>query len=123
MFRIAVSVLCMIAVLAPTAAFAGDWHNRVGSDRGSYDRGAFDRSHYERKSYGRSYDNRRDVERARTIDFSTRNRAFDQRDRRDWERREAERSRYWRDRRDYRYRRDYDRDRRPSIIIFPRISF
>ncbi|MBW4473483.1 MAG: hypothetical protein KME45_24365 [Stenomitos rutilans HA7619-LM2] len=114
MFRTAVSVLCAIAVLAPTAAFAGDRHNR----------GAYDRSNYERKSYGRSYDNRRDVERIRTIDFY-RNRDFDRRDRRDWERREAERSRYWRDRRDDRYRRDYDRDRynRPSVIIFPRISF
>ncbi|MBW4690696.1 MAG: hypothetical protein KME27_02900 [Lyngbya sp. HA4199-MV5] len=125
MFRTAVSVLCAVAVLSPTVAFAGDWR----------DRGSYDRSVYERKSYGRSYDNRRDRERIRVIDFYNRNRDdrnwnSDRRDRRDWDRRdwdrrEAERARYWRDRRDDRYRRDYDRDRynRPSIIIFPRISF
>lgn len=120
MFRTAASVLCATAILAPTAAFAGDWHDRVENGRGSYDR-----SLYERNSYSRSYDNRRDVERVRTIGFPIWNRGFDQRDRRDWERREAERAHYWRDRRDDRYRRAYDRDRynRPSIIIFPRISF
>lgn len=124
MIRTAVSVLCAIAVLAPTAAFAGDWHDRDSYNRGYYNRGYYQRDNNDLKSYGRSYYNPRDAERIRSIDFY-RNRNFDRRDRRDWERREAERARYWRDRRDDRYRRDYDRDRynQPSIIIFPRISF
>ncbi|MBC7969218.1 MAG: hypothetical protein H7Z11_03635 [Verrucomicrobia bacterium] len=112
MFRTALSLLCAVAVLAPAAAFANDRDYR---------------------GFSRPNDNRyRYPERVRTIEFYNRNRAFDRRDERKWERRDAERARQWRDRRDYnrdrrddRFRRDYDRDRydRPGIIIIPRISF
>lgn len=110
MFRTVVSFMCAIAISAPTVALAGEWH-----DRGSYNRGSYSRDYYNRGFYSRP----RTIERVRTIDFYNRNRDFDRRDIRRWERRDAARERYWRDRREYRR----DRYSRPSIIIIPRISF
>ncbi len=106
MFRTAISLICAIAITAPTGVLAGERYGRGYSRHGSY--------------------NRRVIQRVYTIDGYDRNRSVLRRDGRSWDRRDWERERYLRDRRDYRRdRRDYKRDRysRPSIIIIPRISF
>lgn len=115
MFRTIVSLVCAIAVSAPAVALAGERYDRGFDNRGFDNRGSYSRGYYNRgySSYPRT------TERVRTIDFDNRNRDFDRRDRRSWERRDEARERYWRDRRDYRR----DRYSRPSIIIIPRISF
>ena len=104
MLRPAVSILCTLAVLAPTAAFAGDRYNYRDFDH-------------------RDFSRDRTIERVRTTDFDNRSRDFDRRDDRHWERRDArrdwERERYWRDRRDY----GRDRNGGLRIIIIPRFSF
>jgi hypothetical protein len=102
------SLICAIAVAAPTGALAGERYDRGYSRDGSY--------------------NGRSIQRVYTLDGYDRNRSVLRRDGRSWDRRDSARERYLRDRRDYRDygdRRDYRRDRysRPSIIIIPRISF
>ncbi|MBD2037585.1 hypothetical protein H6F86_12250 [Phormidium sp. FACHB-592] len=118
MFRTALSLICAIAIAAPTGVLAGERYERGYSRDGGYNRG------YSRDG---GY-NRRVIQRVYTLDGYDRNRSVLRRDRRSWDRRDWERERYLRDRRDYRDygdRRDYKRDRysRPSIIIIPRISF
>lgn len=109
MFRTAISLICAIAILAPTGALAGERYDRGYARNGGY--------------------NRRVIQRVYTLDGYNRNRSVLRRDGRSWDRRTSARERYLRDRRDYRdykrERRDYKRDRysRPSIIIIPRISF
>jgi len=108
MFRTAMSLICTIAIAAPTGVLAGERYDRGYSRDGGY--------------------NRRVIQRVYTIDGFNWGRSGIRRDGRSWTRRDWERERYLRDRRDYsdyRYRRDYRRDRysRPSIIIIPRISF
>jgi len=118
MLRTAISLICAIAIAAPTGVLAGERYNRGYSRDGGYNRG------YSRDG---GY-NRRVIQRVYTIDGFNWGRSGIRRDGRSWTRRDWDRERYLRDRRDYsdyRYRRDYRRDRysRPSIIIIPRISF
>lgn len=114
MFRTAMSLICAIAIAAPTGVLAGERYDRGYSRDGGYFRNG-------------GY-NRRVIQRVYTLDGYDRNRSVLRRDGRSWDRRDWERERYLRNRRDYRDygdRRDYRRDRysRPSIIIIPRISF
>ncbi|HEY9653957.1 MAG TPA: hypothetical protein V6C50_00565 [Crinalium sp.] len=108
------SLICAIAIAAPTGVLAGERYDRGYSRDGGY----FRNGGYSRRIIQRVY----------TLDGYDRNRSVLRRDGRSWERRDWERERYLRNRRDYRDygdRRDYRRDRysRPSIIIIPRISF